>query len=65
MLHEATTGFPPALGDTMVRGLDEAEFCLAIAGKAVARADAAYIAGCLFARSSCAPTHCTGTPAGG
>ncbi len=32
----------------MVRGLDEAEFCLAIAGKAVARADAAYIAGCLF-----------------
>jgi predicted nucleotidyltransferase len=40
--------YPPALGEALVAGLWEAGFCLDIAGKALSRADTAYVAGCLF-----------------
>ncbi len=40
--------YPPALAQAQRRGLWEADFCLTIARKAVARGDAAYVAGCLF-----------------
>lgn len=40
--------FPPALAEALVGGLWEADFLVAVARKAVARGDCAYIAGCLF-----------------
>jgi len=40
--------YPSALSDALVAGLQEADFLLTIAGKAVHRADTAYVAGCLF-----------------
>ena len=40
--------YPPALAQAQRRGLWEADFCLMVARKAVARGDAAYVAGCLF-----------------
>jgi hypothetical protein len=41
--------YPARLGTALVTAsLEEASFCVAIAGKAVGRADAAYVAGCLF-----------------
>jgi predicted nucleotidyltransferase len=42
------THYPRALAQAQQRGLREADFSLSIAGKAIGRADAAYIAGCLF-----------------
>jgi hypothetical protein len=42
------TRYPPALAEAQQRGLWEADFCLSIARKAIGRADATYIAGCLF-----------------
>ena len=40
--------YPRPLAQAQRRGLWEADFCLTIARKAIGRADAAYIAGCLF-----------------
>lgn len=40
--------FPTALAEALVGGLWEADFLVAVARKAVARGDCAYIAGCLF-----------------
>jgi predicted nucleotidyltransferase len=47
-LRERTLIFPPALSEALVTGLWEADFLLRVARKAVGRADAAYVAGCLF-----------------
>jgi hypothetical protein len=48
-LQAELAAYPPALADAVVRrALWEAGFCLDIAGKAVSRADTAYVAGCLF-----------------
>jgi hypothetical protein len=48
-LRDETRDYPPALTAAVVRaGLWEAEFCVSIARKAVVRADAAFVAGCLF-----------------
>jgi hypothetical protein len=48
-LHQATGAYPPALRQAVVTAtLWEASFCVDIAGKAVAREDTAYVAGCLF-----------------
>ncbi|MFI6321156.1 nucleotidyltransferase domain-containing protein [Nonomuraea sp. NPDC050556] len=44
-LREETRAYPPALGEALVRGLWEADFCLRIAAKGD---DPAYRAGCLF-----------------
>ena len=48
MRRDEMTHYPAALARAQCRGLWEADFCLSIAGKAIGRADAAYIAGCLF-----------------
>jgi predicted nucleotidyltransferase len=48
-LQSATRVYPAAMADALVaQCLWEASFLVAIAAKAVSRADAAYIAGCLF-----------------
>lgn len=47
-LHAQTRAYPPALRQALVEQLWEADFLLAGAAKVVARADAAYVAGCLF-----------------
>jgi Domain of unknown function (DUF4037)/Nucleotidyltransferase domain len=48
-LQNATRNYPPQLGTALIgQCLWEAEFLLAIAGKAVSRNDATYVAGCLF-----------------
>ncbi len=47
-LQHRTRRFPSALGKALIAGLWEADFMLQIAEKAVARADTAYVAGCLF-----------------
>jgi hypothetical protein len=46
--HDAYLTYPDALAATLVRRLWEARFTLDIAAKAVRRADAVYVAGCLF-----------------
>ena len=48
MRRAEMTHYPAALARAQRRGLWEADFCLRIAAKAIGRADAAYIAGCLF-----------------
>ena len=40
--------YPRPLAQAQRRGLREADFCLTLARKAIGRADAAFIAGCLF-----------------
>ena len=40
--------YPPKLSEALVDGLWEGDFLVALARKAVARADSAYVAGCLF-----------------
>ncbi|AGZ46060.1 nucleotidyltransferase domain-containing protein [Actinoplanes friuliensis] len=40
--------YPPALRDSLIAGLWEADFLLGLGRKAVTRADSAYLAGCLF-----------------
>jgi predicted nucleotidyltransferase len=47
-LQEATRDYPSRLGEALVDGLWEADFLVALARKAVTRADATYVAGCLF-----------------
>lgn len=47
-LHRQTRAYPPALREALVERLWEADFLLAGAAKVLARADAAYVAGCLF-----------------
>jgi hypothetical protein len=47
-LHEAASHYPPALAEALVSRLWEARFLIDVAHKAVARGDAAYVAGCLF-----------------
>jgi hypothetical protein len=47
-LHDATAEYPPAPGTVLVARLWEASFLLEVARKALPRADAAYVAGCLF-----------------
>jgi predicted nucleotidyltransferase len=47
-LRDRTLAFPPALAESLINGLWEADFLITIAGKAVTRGDAAYVAGCLF-----------------
>jgi predicted nucleotidyltransferase len=47
-LQAATRHYPPRLGHALVAGLAEATFTVEIARKAIARADSAYVAGCLF-----------------
>lgn len=47
-LRTEAAAYPPALRDALVRGLWEASFLVDVARKAVSRADAAYVAGCLF-----------------
>jgi hypothetical protein len=46
--HDEYLLYPDALAATLVRRLWEARFTLDIAAKAVRRADAVYVAGCLF-----------------
>jgi hypothetical protein len=46
-LQERARRYPPALAEALTRGLWEAEFLVGIAGKAVTRADTAYVAACL------------------
>jgi hypothetical protein len=40
--------YPPKLAEALVAGLWEGDFVVALARKAVSRADSAYVAGCLF-----------------
>lgn len=47
-LRQQMADYPAALGQALVAGLWEAEFNLTNARKAASRADAAYVAGCLF-----------------
>lgn len=47
-LREEMSPYPPALAEAVVDGLWEARFLLGGAAKAAARADTAYVAGCLF-----------------
>ncbi|MEU4213833.1 nucleotidyltransferase domain-containing protein [Actinoplanes sp. NPDC026623] len=47
-LQERARVFPPALRDSLVAGLWEADFLAKVARKAVPRGDSAYLAGCLF-----------------
>ncbi|GID96460.1 nucleotidyltransferase domain-containing protein [Amorphoplanes digitatis] len=47
-LQERALVFPPALGESLVAGLWEADFLAGVARKAVPRGDSAYLAGCLF-----------------
>ncbi|HEY1280493.1 MAG TPA: nucleotidyltransferase domain-containing protein [Acidimicrobiales bacterium] len=46
--HDEYLMYPDALATTLVRRLWEARFTLEIAAKAARRADAVYVAGCLF-----------------
>jgi Nucleotidyltransferase domain len=46
--QRATREYPGRLSESLVAGLDEAAFAVEIARKAVSRADASYVAGCLF-----------------
>lgn len=53
-LKERTTPYPPRLKRVVIeRHLFEAPFSLMVAGKAAARADASYVAGCLFRCVAC------------
>jgi predicted nucleotidyltransferase len=47
-LRARASAYPPALSDALISGLWEADFLAGIARKAIARADSAYVAGCLF-----------------
>ena len=47
-LRARASVYPPALADALVSGLWEADFLVGVARKATGRADAAYVAGCLF-----------------
>lgn len=47
-LREQVAIYPPALSAALAQGLWEAQFCIAIARKAVSRHDTTYVAGCLF-----------------
>jgi predicted nucleotidyltransferase len=48
-LHRRAGSYPPKLSDAVCqKSLSEASFLLAIAAKAVDRADTSYVAGCLF-----------------
>ena len=47
-LQRSTRRYPPRLREALVEGLWEASFTVAVARKAVARADTTYVAGCLF-----------------
>lgn len=47
-LRAAAATYPPALAGALVGGLWEADFAIATGRKAVDRADAVYVAGCLF-----------------
>ncbi|MET8146906.1 nucleotidyltransferase domain-containing protein [Actinoplanes sp. NPDC049668] len=47
-LQERARVFPPALSESLVAGLWEADFLVGVARKAVPRGDSAYLAGCLF-----------------
>jgi nucleotidyltransferase-like protein len=47
-LREKLAVFPPKLSESLVAGLWEADFLVALARKAVSRRDSAYVAGCLF-----------------
>jgi hypothetical protein len=47
-LRAQTLDYPAALGDALVAGLWEADFCAAIAGYGAAGTDPSYVAGCLF-----------------
>ncbi|NEK59408.1 nucleotidyltransferase domain-containing protein [Geodermatophilus sabuli] len=47
-LRRQVADHPPALGAALVARLEEARFCVTIAGKGAARGDTAYVAGCLF-----------------
>lgn len=40
-------GFPPALGEALLRGLDQADFLVMVARKAVQRRDTVFVAACL------------------
>ena len=47
-LQARASVYPAALADALISGLWEADFLLGVARKATGRADAAYVAGCLF-----------------
>ncbi|GAA0541876.1 nucleotidyltransferase domain-containing protein [Paractinoplanes ferrugineus] len=47
-LREKLSVFPAKLSESLVAGLWEADFLVALARKAVSRRDSAYVAGCLF-----------------
>jgi hypothetical protein len=47
-LRDRLQVYPPKLAEALVAGLWEADFLVAVARKAVSRADTAYVAGCLF-----------------
>lgn len=47
-MQRAMREYPSALADALVEGLWEAHFLIASSRKAVGRADATYVAGCLF-----------------
>jgi hypothetical protein len=47
-LQSETLDYPPTLGQALVAGLWEADFCVAIAGYGAAGVDPSYVAGCLF-----------------
>jgi predicted nucleotidyltransferase len=47
-LHDSMVGMPQPLREALVRGLWEAEFLLGGARKGARRADATYVAGCLY-----------------
>jgi hypothetical protein len=47
-LQAHTRNYPPALATALVGRLGQAGFLVAVARKAAARGDAAYVAGCLF-----------------
>jgi hypothetical protein len=47
-LQSETLDYPPALGEALVAGLWEADFCAVIAGYGAAGVDPTYVAGCLF-----------------
>ena len=47
-LQQQTRDYPPRLGEALADGLWEADFLVTLARKAVKRADATYVAGCLF-----------------
>ena len=47
-LQSETFDYPTALGDSLVAGLWEADFCTTTAGYGAASVDPSYVAGCLF-----------------